>query len=45
MTTTEATYKKYVKIFWIIFGTGILGIIILFSLIANGETGLYAHPG
>jgi len=39
MTTTEATKKKYIKIFWIIFGSGILGVIILFSLIINGKLG------
>ena len=39
MAVIEAAYKKYLRVFWIIFGTGILSIIILFSLITNGKLG------
>ena len=39
MTTKEASYKKYIKVFWVLFASGILGVIILFALIANGKLG------
>ncbi len=39
MTGTDHPFKKYIKIFWGIFGIGILLIIILFSLVANGKLG------
>lgn len=39
MTGTDHPFQKYIKIFWSIFGIGILLIIILFSLVANGKLG------
>ncbi|HZK94549.1 MAG TPA: transglycosylase domain-containing protein [Prolixibacteraceae bacterium] len=39
MTGIDHPFKKYIKIFWSIFGIGILLIIILFSLVANGKLG------
>ncbi|HEY3389268.1 MAG TPA: transglycosylase domain-containing protein, partial [Prolixibacteraceae bacterium] len=39
MTVSEHPFKKYITIFWSIFGIGILLIIILFSLVANGKLG------
>jgi penicillin-binding protein 1A len=39
MTDKANRFKKYVKIFWGIFGIGILAIIILFTLVANGKLG------
>ena len=39
MTGTGHPFQKYVKIFWGIFGFGILMIIVLFSLVANGKLG------
>ena len=39
MTGKEQALRKYIKIFWSLFGIGILLIIILFSLVANGKLG------
>ena len=39
MTGTDHPFKKYIKIFWSLFAIGILLIIILFSLVANGKLG------
>ena len=39
MIRTDQPFNKYIKIFWGIFGIGILMIIILFSLVANGKLG------
>ena len=39
MTGTGHPFQKYIKIFWGIFGFGILMIIVLFSLVANGKLG------
>ena len=39
MTGTGHPFQKYVKIFWGIFGFGILMIIVLFGLVANGKLG------
>jgi len=39
MTGTDRPFQKYIKIFWSIFGIGILLIIILFTLVANGKLG------
>jgi len=39
MTATDRSFLKYIKILWSIFGIGILMIIILFTLIANGKLG------
>jgi len=39
MPETNHPFKKYIKIFWSIFGFGILMIIIFFTLVANGKLG------
>jgi penicillin-binding protein 1A len=39
MTGTVHPFQKYIKIFWGIFGFGILMIVVLFSLVANGKLG------
>ena len=39
MIRTDHPFNKYIKIFWGIFCIGILMIIILFSLVANGKLG------
>ncbi len=39
MTDSNHPFDKYIKIFWSLFGIGILMIIILFSLVANGKLG------
>ena len=39
MTESNHPFDKYIKIFWSLFGIGILMIIILFSLVANGKLG------
>jgi penicillin-binding protein 1A len=39
MTGTDHPFQKYIRIFWGIFGIGILMVIILFTLIANGKLG------
>ena len=39
MTGTNHPFQKYIKIFWSIFGIGILMIIILFTLVGNGKLG------
>ena len=39
MTSSEATYKKYIKIFWILFAAGFAGVVILFALLINGKLG------
>src|SRR5674476_569669 len=39
MTGTDHPFQKYIKIFWSIFGIGILLIIILFTLVAKGKLG------
>jgi len=39
MTGTDRPFQKYIKIFWSIFGIGILLIIILFTLVSNGKLG------
>jgi len=39
MTEKDYPFSKYIKIFWSLFGIGILMIIILFSLVVNGKLG------
>ncbi|MEI6900934.1 MAG: biosynthetic peptidoglycan transglycosylase, partial [Bacteroidota bacterium] len=39
MTETGASYKKYLTVFWSIFGIGIIGVAILFTLMAYGKLG------
>jgi len=39
MTDQKATYQKYIRIFWGIFVAGILGVVLLFTLVANGKLG------
>lgn len=39
MTGTQHPFQSYVKIFWRIFAIGILLIVILFTLVANGKLG------
>lgn len=39
MTGTDHPFQKYIKIFWAIFVMGIVMIIILFTLVANGKLG------
>ena len=39
MTDKDHLFQKYIKIFWSLFGIGILMIITLFSLVANGKLG------
>ena len=39
MTEKEHPFHKYIKIFWSIFGIGIVMIITLFALVANGKLG------
>ena len=39
MTGTDRPFQNYIKIFWSIFGIGILMIIILFTLVATGKLG------
>ncbi|MEI6276939.1 MAG: transglycosylase domain-containing protein [Prolixibacteraceae bacterium] len=37
--TTNPTFKKYLIIFWSVFATGVLAVVILFTLIGNGKLG------
>ncbi len=39
MTYREVPFKKYLRIFWLIFTAGIIGIVILFTLVAKGKLG------
>jgi len=39
MAGSDRPFQKYIKIFWSIFGIGILLIIILFTLVSNGKLG------
>ena len=39
MTVKNHSFHNYIKIFWSLFGIGILLIIILFTLVANGKLG------
>lgn len=39
MTGTDRPLKKFIKIFWSLFGVGVLMVVILFSLIASGKLG------
>lgn len=39
MTDSSHSFRKYIIIFWTIFGAGILMVILLFTLIASGKLG------
>ena len=39
MTGKDHSFHNYIKIFWSLFGIGILMIILLFTLVANGKLG------
>ena len=39
MTDKDHSFHNYIKIFWSLFGFGILMIVLLFTLVANGKLG------
>lgn len=39
MTTSNYPFKKYLVIFWSVFGAGFIALVILFTLIGNGKLG------
>jgi len=39
MTTSNNPFRKYLIVFWSVFATGVLAIVILFTLIGNGKLG------